>query len=337
MLTNVASHALALLPVLIFLLVLVIADAHRLVRPWLLAGALVWGAAAAAGSYAVNGHLAAFTGARPFTYGVFVSPLVEEALKALLLVILLTRRRIGFLVDALVLGFAVGAGFALVENVFYLATMGARGGLLLWALRGFGTALMHGGSTAVLALLGRLAVERSARVRPLIFLPPLLVAAAAHGLYNRSLLRPELAVGAVVAVLPLAVAVVYRMGERRLQRWLGAGFDLDATLLARMQAGEVLNSPVGRYVDGLRRSFRGDDLVDMLCVLRLQAELSLRARGQLIMRQHGFGAPLEEETRRKLDELRELEHRLGRAGRLALRPLTRWGRGEEWERRLLEG
>ena len=55
---------------------------------------------------------------RPFTR--YISPVTEESLKALFIVFLLWRRRVGFLVDAAVLGFGVGAGFAVVENIDYL-------------------------------------------------------------------------------------------------------------------------------------------------------------------------------------------------------------------------
>ena len=49
-----------------------------------------------------------------------VAPLTEEAAKAVFIIWLLVRRRLGFAVDAAIAGFAVGAGFAVVENLDYL-------------------------------------------------------------------------------------------------------------------------------------------------------------------------------------------------------------------------
>jgi hypothetical protein len=54
------------------------------------------------------------------TYSRYVAPVVEELLKALVIVWLIHANRIGFLVDAAIFGFAVGTGFALVENVYFL-------------------------------------------------------------------------------------------------------------------------------------------------------------------------------------------------------------------------
>ena len=61
-------------------------------------------------------------------------------------------RRTGFLTDAAILGFAVGAGFATVENIYYLRIF-PDAPWLVWAIRGLGTAVMHGGASAIFAVL----------------------------------------------------------------------------------------------------------------------------------------------------------------------------------------
>jgi RsiW-degrading membrane proteinase PrsW (M82 family) len=76
----------------------------------------------------------------------YVAPIVEELLKALVIVWLIHANRIGFLVDAAIFGFAVGTGFALVENVYFLE-IAKDAGIGTWIVRGFGTAIMHGGAT----------------------------------------------------------------------------------------------------------------------------------------------------------------------------------------------
>jgi RsiW-degrading membrane proteinase PrsW (M82 family) len=61
-----------------------------------------------------------------------------EALKALVLVALIRANRIAFLVDAAIFGFAVGAGFALVENLYFLGAL-RESHYAIWVVRGFGT------------------------------------------------------------------------------------------------------------------------------------------------------------------------------------------------------
>jgi hypothetical protein len=80
-----------------------------------------------------------------------VSPLLEEALKAAIVLWMVRRHRVAFLVDAAIHGFAVGTGFAVIENlVFWHEHAASSPGV--WIARGAGTALMHGGATALVAL-----------------------------------------------------------------------------------------------------------------------------------------------------------------------------------------
>jgi hypothetical protein len=86
----------------------------------------------------------------------------------------------------------------------------------------------------------------------------------------------------------------------------------------------------------LRARFRGEDLADMLCCLRLHGELALRAKGVLMLRESGIDeAPIDAETRDKLAELAQLKRAIGRAGVLALRPLMMATGKDIWELTLL--
>jgi len=163
-------------PVLLFLGLLVFLDSFKLVSLRSVLVALVAGALAALAGTQANGWLLDATGLPTHAFSRYVAPLVEETLKALWIVLLLRRGRVGFLVDAAILGFAVGAGFALVENVEYLRAL-AEPRVLLWLARGFGTAILHGATTAVFALLAKMLADRHPG-RPVLALVPGLLAAS---------------------------------------------------------------------------------------------------------------------------------------------------------------
>ena len=94
-----------------------------------------------------------------------MSPWLEELLKALILIHLIRTRRVGLLVDAAIAGFAVGTGFALVENLYYLA-MRPEAQTDVQVIRGFGTAIMHGGATAIFGIVSVALVERKGDTTP---------------------------------------------------------------------------------------------------------------------------------------------------------------------------
>ena len=88
---------LALLPVLLLLCGLLLMDSFKLLRPSSLAAALAWGAAVALVSQPLHEWLLDDVGVALTTLTRYVAPATEEVLKAAFVVLLLARKRIGFL------------------------------------------------------------------------------------------------------------------------------------------------------------------------------------------------------------------------------------------------
>lgn len=324
----------AVLPVIAFLLGLLSLDSYQLVRPRSVALVVLSGALIASLAYLLNATLLGRgSGASPF-YFRYEAPILEETLKALLVAWLIRSQRTGFLVDAAILGFALGTGFALFENLTYLASA-AEIRIVVFIVRGFGTAIMHGAATALFAMVSKTLVERRGSTSIALFLPGLLLAVAVHSTFNHFFLSPVMTTLGVLIVLPLLLYVTFRRSEKALERWLGSGFDADTSLLDLIRSGRLSDSPAGRYLRTLRDRFPGETVVDMLCYLRLHTELSLRAKGELMMREAGFKSELEPEMREKLEEMRHLERSIGRTGRLAMAPLLHGGGRELWQLHLL--
>ena len=334
MVALVADALVGLLPVLLFLLVLVWLDSYKLVPVRLVVAIVVCGVAVALGCYYLNGWLIGRTGLDLAGYARYVAPVVEEVAKALVVVALVRGHRIGFLVDAAILGFAVGTGFALVENLQY-QRLAPDASLATWIVRGFGTAVMHGGVTAIFAMMSLVFTERAERAGYLAFLPALALAIVLHGAYNLLVARPLLATLAVSVVLPALMALVFQRSERALGRWLGRGFDADTAMLASINSGSFADTPAGRYLETLRSRFHGPVVADLLCYLRVHTELALRAKGVLMMRENGFDVPLDDATRDKFTELDYLAGSIGKTGILALKPMLHMSHRDLWQLHVL--
>ncbi len=325
----------ALQPVLLFLGLLVFLDSFKLVSLRSVLFALLAGAAAAVAGAQVNDWLVLATGLASSPFSRYVAPLVEEALKALWVVVLVRRGRVGFLVDAAILGFAVGTGFALVENVEYLRAL-AEPRLLLWLVRGLGTAVLHGATTAIFAILAKALTDRHP-ARPVLALGPgFLAAVLVHSLYNHFLLPPIVAAGVLLVALPLLVIAVFERSERATRDWLGGGLDTDLELVETIASGQALETRTGQYLRSLKAHFPGEVVADMLCLVRIEAELAIRAKGLLLAREAGLEAPVGEDVRANLRERRYLARSIGRTGLLALKPVLRQGARDLWQVYLLE-
>jgi len=325
----------ALLPVLLFLAGLVQLDGYKLVRMRMMLALVATGALAAGLSYVLNNLAFAHFHGSFVTYSRYVSPWIEESLKAALLIFLIRTRRVGLPVDAGIAGFAIGTGFAIIENLYYLAAR-PNNALAVQVIRGFGTAIMHGGTAAILAMITNTLYERRPGGGLHLLLPGLLAAVALHIGYNYLLVRPALATLATLLVLPFVIYLVFDHSERILRNWIEVDLESDVKRLEAISTGTFLDTPSGRYLQALRDRFKGEQLADMLCYLRVHGELAVRAKGLLLLRETGMPEPpLDAETRGRLAELGQLERAIGKTGLLALRPLMMATGKEIWQLTLL--
>jgi RsiW-degrading membrane proteinase PrsW (M82 family) len=321
---------LALLPVLVFLAALVSLDSYKLVRLRAVLLTIALGVAAAVAALGVNSLLADRLNLAWPQFVRYVSPVLEEIFKAAFLVFLFSRNRIGFMVDAAIRGFALGAGFATLENLYYL-WLRPEADLSLWIIRGFGTAMMHGGVTAIAGILTQSYLERRKQALLIAVLPGLIAAIAIHSLFNHFLLSPLFTTVLILIVLPLLIIIVFRESERRTRQWLGIGFDSDQALLEMVTTGVLAENRIGAYLHSLQGHFPGEVVADMLCYLRIHLELSVRAKGMLLMREAGFEVPPDPGVQSQFDELRYLEKSVGTTGKLALHPFLHTRARDLWQ------
>lgn len=326
---------LALLPVLGFLAALVLMDSFKLVPLKAVLRAILAGAAAALLCAQANDALIGALGLPVSSYSRYLAPALEELAKGLYVAYLVRRQRVGFLVDAAIYGFAVGAGFALLENVDYLWAL-QRAPTSLWLVRGLGTALLHGGSAALFAMLGKSLADRHPERGLLVFLPAWAAAAALHSAFNHFILPPLAATAVLLMVLPALLVLVFSRSERATREWLGVGFDTDVELLKLLSSGGAGQTRIGGYLRSLRARFPGLVVADMSCLLRVQLELSVRAKGLLMAREAGIAMPVGRDVRSAFEELRYLEKSIGPTGLLALNVVLTRSSRDLWELYILE-
>lgn len=330
----IARGLVALLPVLAFLAALVWLDSYKLVGLRAVLATIGAGALVAVGCYGVN---LALLGALPVdfgTYSRYVAPVVEEALKGAIIVYLVRRHAIGFPVDAAIFGFAIGTGFAVIENLYYLGVF-KEAHIAVWVVRGFGTAIMHGGTTAILGILSHtLAEQRQSRgIRE--FLPGLLAAILIHSLYNQFLFAPAYSTLGILLFLPPVIYIVFQRSEHMLQRWLAVDFDADTQLLELLNSGGLHDSKLGRHLEFIKQHFPPEVVADMLCYLRLHVELSMRASATLLMRESGIQPEVAPEVRAMVEEMRFLEKSIGKTGQHAMKPFLKLSSRDLWQLYLL--
>ena len=322
-------YIIALLPMVVYVLAVKAMDSFSMASWKRLVPGFVWGMFCCG---------ALFFAARATGYeNSVLSTFLEEFLKCMPLVWAICRKRVAFFAEALIYGTAVGAGFAFLENIIYVALLpGFSLGDAI--LRGFGTAVLHMGCTALYAA-SAVTVSRVMAEKPF----PLTLSAcccaiipsfAIHYVYNLFLLPEFLQLVLVILLMTGLLIVIYDMDGRLIHKWLDSCISNDISLLASIKAGHLTETPAGEYLMEIRRRFQPLVFFDICTYLGLYLEVSIAAKSRMIMKEAGMDIPVSREVHQdnldKLTELKALRKNIGISGLMALRPVINEKAVDEW-------
>jgi RsiW-degrading membrane proteinase PrsW (M82 family) len=335
MISILINVAVALSPVAFFLYALVHLDSFKLVRFAFVLQMLVVGALLAGVSYLLNGAISSGFHIDISDYTRFVAPTVEELLKASALVVLFAINRIGFRVDAAIVGFAIGTGFSMAENAYLLHVL-TQANVTVWIFRGFGTAMMHGGATAIFAVMAQTLIEKEPKLGPLDLLPGLAVAIFLHTAFNYYPHQVLLNTAASFIVLPAILLMIFAKSEEQIHTWLLSDYETHQHLLFEIESGEFVNDEAGRFITNLAQRFGDTAAADMFEYVKLHTELVLRAESIDLTQERGGHVTLTGADDAKFDRMHALEKKIGRTALAALGPHLKFSRKELFEIHELE-
>lgn len=317
------------LPVLLFLSFLFFMDSFKLVVKQILLISLLWGILSAVIAYFFNTFFMDNSEIGLKTFSRYIAPLIEEFIKSALILFLVFKKRIGFMIDAAIYGFAIGAGFSLAENIFYLNAMESQN-IIIWIIRGFGTAFMHGGCTAMFAVIFLGGKSRSVSTLLTLFIA-VLSAYSIHSGFNHFYTNPLFQTIAIILFMPAIFIGIFRFNEIQLSKWLEIEFNSEIELLGMIKRGQFLSTKSGQYLESIKSKFTGLEIFDMHCYLSIYLELSIKAKRNLMLKESGFSIIIENDVKDKLAELRQLRKQIGKVGEITLSPLIRMNYRDLWK------
>lgn len=325
----------SLIPVILLLVMLLYLDSLKLVSKKLLLICLGWGIVSSGLSYFLNTFLINTLHLNFDTYSGFIAPVVEETLKFSLLWILIKTSRIGFMIDAAVYGFSIGAAFSLVENLFYLFHYAAgEANPMVWITRGFGTAVMHSGATAIFGILCMGALNRHSNLI-VATIYGALAAIFIHGLFNQFLVSPLISTVIMVLIIPVTIILIFTMNEKSIGDWLELEFDSEVSILKMIRKGMFSQTKAGSFLVSIKNHYPAEIVVDMYCYISLYLELSIKAKSYMMLKENDQEIPPDPSLPDKLLELKALRKNIGRGGCMAISPVLRMNRKDLWKLSLL--
>ena len=335
-LAEVLDWSIALTPVLVMAMLFAWLDVFKLMSPWEMIACLLLGMVAALAAWPVSGRMLDTLPMGYSDYSRFVAPWIEEGLKTIAIALLFLTNRIGFKLDAIISGFAIGAGFSVIENIFYLARFPELT-TAVWLVRGLGTAVMHGATMAILAAIAHELAERSMRrqggqgFNPLWLLPGYVVASLIHTLFNQFPSRPMEVMLATLVLAPIALFGLMRFGERETHQWLTEDRDGHRRWLEQWQSGGFPSDAAGQRIAALAGRATPQEAALIRDYCQLKTELVLTAEEELLDGDRKLDAGDVERLRDSFAQLKDLKERMGRAGYCALKQLLPFSANDQWE------
>lgn len=328
---------LALVPVLVLLAMFVWFDAFKLMNMREILTLLALGGVGAIASYPVSGRLLDAFPLGFSNYSRFVAPWIEEAIKAVFVIGLFRLNKVGFKLDAVITGFAIGAGFSVVENMIYLVRL-SEYGASTWLVRGLGTAVMHGTTLAVLAATAHEFAERETREAAsefnfnlLWFVPGYFLAVGLHLTFNQFPDRPLLAMLGASLFAPVAILGIFQFGTSEAEKWLKEEYAEHKAQLAALKAGNWPEGKSGNKIAGLADRLGPEATKRIRRYWELLAWLVAEAEETLIEEEEGDVVMDAGEVRAAFHELEGLRRALGKSTFTALNALLPFSRNDYWE------
>ena len=270
------------------------------------------------------------------------NPVLEEIIKAVPLLWLATRKKIVFFIDSVICGAAVGGGFSILENIFYLL-LGDEMGIGTVLFRSLEVALIHMGCSAIVAaslmLVTRLALRARSRLSIgkgniamtafLLLAPPIL-----HVCHNMFHFNPLMQFVFVFGTMGGLLVWIYFYDVEMIHSWLDTGLDKQLSLLDSIKNGRLGDTTAGYFLESVKEAFPPEDFFDIICYVQLHVELSVTSRSRVMVRESGLEQdfPLTDEMKELIlsqyTEYKLLEKRLGNAARMTIAPIVKYDPAE---------
>lgn len=307
----------SILPITVFLIILELLNSFSLVKWPKLVGCICYGAAICGMLFLLSPLVS-----NREVGGLSIMPLLEEFFKAILVVALVLRRKIRFLVEALIYGAAVGGGFALAENVIYLIfntdmSVGTS------IFRGFSCASLHVGCTALIATIAVIVKDAKPAVLFMIlgFIPSIIL----HYIHNGMMLNPATQLIISVSVFTILFIFLFSLGEKKIYKWMDHSISVDVQTLSSIKKGSFATTKAGMYLLDVKEQFAPEVFFDMIIYVELYLELKIEKQSRMLLSQAGFGnedKTSDEEYNGKIQELANLRNQIGKTGLQVLGPLV---------------
>lgn len=317
---QITLYTLALIPIVLFLVVVIWMDAFSLTKK----RRLIFCGVSGGICFLLTLLIGSITLKTAFFFTPYLTAIIAELLKGLPLLYLVHNRKIVMMGDATIYGSAVGAGYAILENIHIVMSEAFTPGLAI--MLGFEAAVMHIGCSSLLAYGLIIAKQETSlhsyTVRNLGVVFVFAITITIHIIHNVVPIPPIILTSVLVVYFILSKRHIFKKNEKVIHKWIDQCLNNDVALLASIRKGELTRTNAGKYLLSIKDAFSPEVFFDLCCFITEYLELSITAKSNLLLRQSGFPVQQDEQTKTRIAELKALRQHIGKAGVQAVSPIV---------------
>jgi RsiW-degrading membrane proteinase PrsW (M82 family) len=237
----------------------------------------------------------------------YIAPIEEEILKGLILLFLVRRRQFTYFVDGAIYGFAIGIGFAVIENYSYLFSIDQGGQLMVAVVRVISTNLMHAAGSSIIGIamgLSRFS-RRSGKI--LYALAGLLVSGSLHVVFNvvsNSEFTNTLILIITISVIGLisfgVIVFAIRQGLKESKAWIEEKLGMADRVTAGETKAVLSLKNIDEILSPLAEQFGPEKAEHIETLLKQQARLGILRKNMDKLQDESLLA----DTRQEIEEVR---------------------------------
>jgi len=324
---------LSLFPVVVLVISLIFIDTFKLVKKEFIMYLFISGALISLLAYLINTLSSEIVQNYSISrWGII--PLTEEVLKFTIVIYIYQKKKIAFMIDAIIYGFTIGSGFALIENMYYYYFLDINA-LHISIIRGFGTAVMHGFTTGIASVLllyfnhlKEIKISKSIMIS-------ISIVVIIHAFYNFFNMQPMIQTSLVLFSFIITTYFIFENNEKTIRKWIDEEFDTEIDLLNMIESGQFGKTKTGKYINDIKSRYDPLIMVDMIMLIKLNLELSLQSKAALMIQSNDINVPFDTEIQQKIIEYNQLLQNIGKLNLKTLSPVLRLDRSAIWKINML--
>ncbi len=144
-------------------------------------------------------------------------------------------------------------------------------------------------------------------------------------------LPPEIQVALVLTIFAISTNLIFSASERNILSWLNNELDEEMELITLFESGKLSDSQIGNYINKIKTKFETLVLFDMICLIKLNIELSMQLKINMMLQINNLEIPNDEDLPFKLKEYKRIRRYIGKTALLALKPIMNNNSKDIWK------